>query len=96
MAAMTNDETEEVEFFLVREVEGEENWLRRQFKRVVFMKSEGTWSHRFADPDWRPRGRILPHRDETLEDAKRRLLESQDGHAYFEEPGDALSRPGAC
>ena len=89
---MADDETEEVGLYLVREVEGKDGWLVREFKRVLFMTFEGTWSHRFANAGWRPRGRMLPHRDETLEDAKQRLLDWTDGHAYFEEPGGALPK----
>lgn len=87
---MAKDDSENVGLYLVREVECEEGWLRREFKRVVFLKSEGTWSYRFANPDWRPRGRILPRRDQTLDEAKRHLLDSLDGNPYYKEPGDTL------
>ncbi len=83
-------EEETVGLYLVREVEGEGNWRSREFTRVLFSKAEDEWSHRVANADWRPRGRTLPWRDKTLEEAKQRLLDSLDGHAYFEEPGKFL------
>ena len=89
---MTEDDTEAVGLYLVREVEGDAGWWSREFMRVLFMKTEGAWSHRIANPDWRPRGRMLPLRDKTLEAAKQRLLDSLEGHAYFEEPGDLLPK----
>ncbi len=89
---MAEDDTEEIGLYLVREVESKGGWYVRKFKRVLFMKSEGEWSHRIANPNWRPRGRMLPWRDASLEEAKQRLLDSLEGHAYFEEPGDSLPK----
>lgn len=89
---MAEDDTEEIGLYLVRETEHKGGWLAREFKRVLFTKSEGEWSHRIANSNWRPRGRMLPWRDKTLELAKQRLLDSVDEHAYFEEPGDSLPK----
>lgn len=83
-------EEETVRLYLVREVEREAGWWSREFMRILFTKSEGAWSHRTANGDWLPRGRTLPWRDESLEAAKQRLLDSMDGPAYFEEPGELL------
>ena len=87
---MAEDET--VRLYLVREVQHEAGWLSRDFKRVLFTKAEGEWSHRVANADWLPRGRMLPWRDKALEAAKHRLLDSLDGTAYFEEPDDRLPK----
>ncbi len=91
-AIMADDASEELGLYLVREVVSTEGWLVREFKRVLFMKFESEWSHRIANSEWRPRGRTLPWRDKTLEEAKQRLLDSQEEHAYYEEPGDSLPR----
>lgn len=79
-------ETEEVRLYLVREVEREAGWWSREFMRVLFTRADGQWSYRVANNDWLPRGRTLPWRDDTLEGAKQRLLDAQEGPAYFEEP----------
>jgi len=81
---------ESVGLYLVREVERGSSWCSREFMRVLFTRSEGEWSHRVANSEWLPRGRLLPWRDKSLEEAKQRLLDSLDGHAYFEEPGNRL------
>lgn len=86
------EEAESKALYLVREVESQEGWMVREFKRVLFMNFEGEWSHRFANPDWRPRGRTLPWRDKTLDAAKKRLLQSLEEHAYYEEPGERLPK----
>ena len=85
-------EEETVRLYLVREVEREAGWRSREFMRVLFTKAEGEWSHRVANADWLPRGRMLPWRNTTLEEAKQRLLDSQDGSACFEEPGARLPK----
>jgi hypothetical protein len=89
---MADDDTQETGLYLIREVVTKDGWTAREFRRVLFMKLEGTWSHRVANPDWRPRGRMLPWQDATLEAAKQHLLDSLDGHAYYEEPGASLPR----
>lgn len=89
---MADDDNEELGLYLVREVQAEEGWFVREFKRVLFTKFEGGWSHRFANSQWRPRGRTLPWSDKTLEEAKQRLLDAQEEHAYYEEPGDSFPR----
>lgn len=86
------EEAESNALYLVREVETEQGWQVREFKRVLFMKFEGEWSHRLANADWRPRGRTLPWRDKSLEAAKQRLLDSLEEHAYYEEPGKLLPK----
>ena len=48
--------------------------------------------HRVANSEWRPRGRTLPWREKTLEEAKQRLLDSLEEHAYYEEPGGSFPR----
>jgi hypothetical protein len=83
-------EAEEVRLYLVREMEREAGWWSREFMRILFIKADGQWSHRVANTDWLPRGRTLPWRDDNLEAAKQRLLDAQDGPAYFENPGDLL------
>ena len=83
-------ETEEVQHYLVREVEREAGWWSREFTRILFNKIDGQWSHRVANTNWLPRGRTLPWRDGSLDEAKLRLLDAQDGPAYFEEPGNFL------
>jgi hypothetical protein len=83
-------EEETIRLYLVREVEREAGWWSREFLRVLFTREEGEWSHRVANAEWLPRGRVLPWRDKTLEEAKQRLLQSQDDIAYYEEPGKLL------
>ena len=85
---MAGEET--VRLYLVREVEREAGWWSREFMRVLFTKADGEWSHRVANSDWLPRGRMLPWRDKTLEDAKQRLLVTLDCPAHYEEPGERL------
>ena len=89
---MADDEIEEHVLYLVREVETTEGWYVREFKRVLFTKFEGAWSHRIANSEWRPRGRTLPWSDETLEEAKQRLLDASEQHAYYEVPGETFPR----
>jgi hypothetical protein len=83
-------EEENVRLYLVREAEREAGWWSREYMRVLFTRSEGEWSHRVANASWLPRGRMLPWRDKTLEEAKQRLLQSLDGPAHYEEPGRLL------
>lgn len=85
---MSAEET--VRLYLVREIEREAGWWSREFMRVLFTREAGEWSHRVANAEWLPRGRVLPWRDTTLEDAKQRLLQAQDAYAYYEEPGKLL------
>lgn len=85
---MGSEET--VRLYLVREVEREAGWWSREFMRVLFTRDDGAWSHRVANAEWLPRGRVLPWRDKTLEEAKQRLLLAQDDYAYYEEPGQSL------
>jgi len=89
---MADDDNEEQRLYLVREVQVEEGWYVRKFKRVLFTKFEGGWSHRLANSEWRPRGRSLPWSDKTLEEAKQRLLESVEEHTHYEEPGGSFPR----
>ena len=89
---MADDDSEEQGLYLVRELQTAEGWFVREFKRVVFTKFEGAWSHRFANSQWRPRGRTLPLSDKTLEEAKQRLLDALEEHAYYEAPGDSFPR----
>ncbi|MDP6572199.1 MAG: hypothetical protein QGI63_08790 [Rhodospirillales bacterium] len=89
---MADEASEEQGLYLVREVATAEGWYVREFKRVLFTKFEGAWSHRIANSQWRPRGRTLPWSDKTLEEAKRRLLDSLEEPAYYEEPGGSLPK----
>ena len=91
-AVMADDASEELGMYLVREVATTEGWYVREFKRVLFTKFEGAWSHRIANSEWRPRGRTLPWNDKTLEEAKQRILDSLEEHAYYEEPGGSFPR----
>ena len=89
---MADEGSEEHGLYLVREVETSEGWYVREFKRVLFTKFEGAWSHRVSNSEWRPRGRTLPWSDKTMEEAKQRLLDTLEEHAYYEEPGGSFPR----